>query len=452
MKVDELIRQKAGELNRAHAYDPGRLDEIRSRARTGLGSRVGVLIGAALAVLLLFAPIALFLRSGDPTAEDTVTESNGEDQTPPEAAGGVSLGDRLYEMPGDGGLGSVMSSGSDLMITGWDVVLKSVDDGKTWEVSGGAPSGDDSLIVTDAAEGMLIGVGAHDGASSRLYRSADDGATWKQVELPVPPEVVQVVPHLIAHRGGEFVIAGVGTQSSFDSDVTLYLWRSPDALAWDFEQVADLDGEFAYSEAVQIAGDSLVIISRIANDSSTPTLLAFEETASGWNQTDLTPTIEARADLTSDLINARLNGVGVVDERLHTWWSFDDGAGDAGASVVAFRTETGIWEAKPVVGVAPETITVTPEGLIGTAHPGTLAPYVTPGFTAIVASSDGISWNEIGRLEGLFLRQLRYIDNRLLIAAGNETEPNDEGFVTVPSAGIWEVALLHDLTELLDSR
>ena len=454
MKVDELIRQKAEELHRVHAHDSGRLVEFRSRARPSTGSRVGVLIGAALAVLLIFAPIAFLLRSEDPNpaTEDTVTTSIDGDPTPPEAVGGVSIGDRLYEMPGDGGLGSVMTSGSDLIVTGFDVVLKSGDGGKNWDVSGGAPPGDDSLIVTEAAEGILLGVGAHDGASSRLYRSADYGASWEQVELPVPPEVVQVVPHVIANRGGEFVIAGVGTQSSFDSDVTLYLWRSPDAFAWDFEQVADLDGEFAYSEAVEVADDSLVIVARIANDTSTPTLLAFEETAGGWNRTDLTPTFEAQAGLTSDLINAQLKGVGVVDERLHTWWGFDDGAGAPDTTAVAYRTEAGVWEAESVTGVAPETITVTPEGLIGTAHPGTLAPSVTPGFTAIVASRDGISWSELGRFEGLFLRQLRHIDDRLLLVAGNETALNDEGFVTVPSAGIWDVTLSQDLADLLDSE
>jgi hypothetical protein len=77
---------------------------------------------------------------------------------------------------------------------------------------------------------------------------------------------------------------------------------------------------------------------------------------------------------------------------------------------------------------------------------------VTPGFTAIVASRDGISWSEIGRFEGLFLRQLRHIDDRLLLVAGNETALNDEGFVTVPSAGIWDVTLSQDLADLLDSE
>jgi hypothetical protein len=75
---------------------------------------------------------------------------------------------------------------------------------------------------------------------------------------------------------------------------------------------------------------------------------------------------------------------------------------------------------------------------------------LTPGFTAIVASNDGITWSELGRLDGLFLQQLRHIDNRLLIAAGNETEPGDEGF-TVPSSGIWEIELPRNLAELIDS-
>ena len=95
MKVDELIRQKAEELHRVHANDSDRLDELRSRARPSTGSRVGVLRATALAVLLIFAPIAL-LRPEVPNrgTEDTVTAST-DDLTPPEASGGVSIGDQI---------------------------------------------------------------------------------------------------------------------------------------------------------------------------------------------------------------------------------------------------------------------------------------------------------------------------------------------------------------------
>jgi hypothetical protein len=255
---------------------------------------------------------------------------------------------------------------------------------------------------------------------------------------------------VIAHLGEEFLIAGVGTESSFDTDVTLYLWRSSDTLSWEVEQVANLGADFAYSEAVQIVDDRLVIIARIANDTSTPTLLAFEETGNEWGRIDLSPIVWAETGHTSDLVNAQLKGVGTIDERVHTWWGSDDGSG-ASIMAAAKQTGSGEWEAESVTGVIPETITITPDGLIGTAHPGTFAPSMTPGFTAIVASDDGISWSEIGRLDGLFLRQLRHIDGRLLIAAGNETEPSDEGF-TVPTSGIWEIELSRDLAELIDSR
>lgn len=33
-------------------------------------------------------------------------------------------------------------------------------------MTGSSPSGDDSLILTEAADGTLLAVGAHDGASS----------------------------------------------------------------------------------------------------------------------------------------------------------------------------------------------------------------------------------------------------------------------------------------------
>lgn len=48
----------------------------------------------------------------------------------------------------------------------------------------------------------------------------------------------------------------------------------------------------------------------------------------------------------------------------------------------------------------------------------------------------------------LYLRQLTPVDNRLFIAAGNETEATDQGF-TVPSSGIWEVGLSDDLADML---
>lgn len=101
--------------------------------------------------------------------------------------------------------------------------------------------------------------------------------------------------------------------------------------------------------------------------------------------------------------------------------------------------------------MAPETVTITPDGLIGTAHPGTLAPMLTPGFTAIVASNDGITWTEIGRIDGLYLHQIRQLDDRHFIAAGNQTEPTEEG-LTVPSSGIWAIELSEDIASSLNSQ
>jgi hypothetical protein len=118
---------------------------------------------------------------------------------------------------------------------------------------------------------------------------------------------------------------------------------------------------------------------------------------------------------------------------------------------MAYQTESGLWEAESVAGVLPETITITPDGLIGTAHPGTFAPSMTPGFTAIVVSSEGVSWTEIGRVDGLYLRQIRPLDGTRFIAAGNETEPSEEGF-TVRSSGLWEIELSEDIASILNSQ
>lgn len=448
MKVDELIKQKAEELHRVHAHDSGRLDELRTRARPHRRSQVWVLIGAALTVLLLFGPVALFLRSEDPSnsiPDDNTPTADG-DSSPAESLGDVSIGERLFEMPGDGGLGSVMTSGSDLIVTGFDTVLRSADGGDTWQVTGSSPLGDDSLIETEAADGVLLAVGAHDGASSRLYRSADYGATWEPFELPAPPEIVQGSGFVVQYADG-WVISGVGTQSSFDDDASLFVWRSQDTLNWEFEEVIDLEGRFAYIDVVEVVDDRLVVISRVAQDTELE-LFAMEETDDGWSRTELTPILESQAGLTSEPVNTLPKGAGIVGNRLHAWWSFTDGMGNLQTSATVYRTGLGEWDAEPLAGVAPETVTITPNGLVGTAHPETNAPMMTPGFTAIVASIDGITWSEIGRVDGLYLQQLRQLDDRHFIAAGNVTEATEGGF-TVPSLGIWELGLSDDLADML---
>lgn len=457
MKVDELIKQKAEELHRVHAHDSGRLEEFRARARPRRRSQVWVLVGAALAVLLLLGPVALFLRSEDPSnsAPDANTPTADGDPTPPQASGDVSVSDRLFEVPGDGGLGPVMTSGSDLIVTGFDIVLRSADGGDTWEETGSSPSGDDSLILTEAADGTLLAVGAHDGASSRLYRSGDYGATWEQFEVPTPSGIDQIVAGDIAHRAGQWIIAGVATQSSFDNHAVMYVWKSPDAANWDFEEVADLEGRFAYIDAVEVVDNRVVVLARSAQDTALD-LFAMEEADAGWSRTELTPILESQAGLPSKPVNTLPKGAGIVGDRLHAWWSFADGSFNHLLAATVYRTGPGEWGAEPTTGVAPETVTITADGLIGTAHPGTLVPTLTPGFTAIVTSNDGITWSEIGRVDGLYLRQLAQMDNGQFIAAGNETEATDEEEatdegVTVPSSGIWNIELSDDPADTLGS-
>lgn len=453
MKVDELIKQKAEELHRVHAHDSGRLEEFRARARPRRRSQVWVLVGAALAVLLLFGPVALFLRSEDPSSSipdaNTPSASTDGDSTPTEVSGDISVGDRLFEVPGDGGLGPVMTSGSDLIVTGFDIVLRSADGGNTWEETGSSPSGDDSLILTEAGDGTLLAVGAHDGASSRLYRSKDYGATWQQFEVPAPPGIDQIVAGDIAHRAGQWIIAGVATQSSFGNHAVMYVWKSPDAANWDFEKVADLEGRFAYIDAVEVVDNRVVVLARSAQDTALG-LFAMEETDAGWSRTELTPILESQAGLPSEPVNTLFKGSGILGDRLHVWWSFADGSFNHLLATTVYRTGQGEWSAEPTTGVAPETVTITTDGLIGTAHPGTLAPTLTPGFTAIATSNNGVTWSEIGRVEGLYLRQLARVDDGLFIAAGNEIKTSDEG-LTVPSSGIWKVELSDDVADTLGS-
>jgi len=435
MKIDELIRQRADELRSAYEQESPRALPLSPQHKSRMNrSGIGVMVAAALAVFLVFGPLAFLLRSDPQTStepDDPLVTTDG------------SIASRLYEQPGDQGLGSIMDSGEDLMVAGYKVVLSSADGGESWRVVGGAPAGEEAVVSAAANGDVLVAIAAHGGTGGGLYRSTDDGGTWELQDLPALPGTVQIAPQTVTHNEAGFVVAGTGTTSTFDDEVTLYLWKSSDGQTWDFEHVADLGAEFIYIESVEAIDDSVVLLTRTGDDFATR-LLGFERQreVDVWSQVDLTPIVQSQAGISVEPSNERLIGAGIVDGELLAWWSFDNGLEDTfeKQSAVTRRTAEGEWDANRISGIAPETITTTSDGvLVGTSHPGEMAPYIEPRFTAIVVSTDGISWQEIGRFQGVALGKLKETGPNLFLASGKEVE--NEGSGRVPSSGIWKVQL-----------
>lgn len=421
--------------------------------------------GPALALMVALAVVtvglltrALVLPLGDvaapPSPEDATSPEPADPTIAPSPSSPEStastalavLGDRLYEQPGDRGLGPIIGSGEELTVVGWRMVLSSTDGGESWQLVGGPPQDEEALVAAASGDGVLVAIGARDGAGARLYRSEDQGASWELQDLPARAGTVRVVPHVISYQDSGFLVAGVGTTGSFDTDVTIYLWSSPDGRNWEFEPVADMGAEFTYIDSVELIEDAVVLLSQTGDDSARR-LLAFErpEGADAWSQVDLTPIVQDQGGISPELVNIHLNGAGTLDGDLLAWWSFDRGMEDEPerAAVVTRRTARGAWEASPIRGIAPETVTSIGDGfLVGTSYQGEMTPYIEPRFTAIVSSVDGISWEEIGRFQGIALGRLRETTPNLLLASGKEVEA--EGFGQVASSGIWKVELTID--------
>ena len=311
-----------------------------------------------------------------------------------------------------------------------------------------------SLQAMTVLDGAAIGVGAYDGATARLYRSEDLGASWGIRQLPADEGTVQISGYFVSNDDSGFIVSGVGTKSSFDNNVTLYLWESPDGLEWAVDHVADMGGEFTFTETITTFDGVTVLLAQTFDDR----LLAFEQTSGeeGWDQFDLTPILADQAGITADLVNATFVASHIVDGRLNVWWRFDNGnRGDVleVAAAVVRRIGPGEWEAIPIIGVAPVTVTATTSGFVGTAHLATLGVPPELGVpletTSIVVSADGIEWWEIARFEGVALQALHETGPGQFIASGAETAINNQGYVYTTGEGIWNITLTDPLDQIL---
>jgi hypothetical protein len=423
MQIDELIRQRAEELRVAYEQEtPRALPQSPIRKARMKRSGVGVMAGAALAVLLVFGPLVFLLRPEPPRSATPIVAPDGSVASP------------LYEQKGDRGLGSIVGSGENLISIGYDGVLSSAD-GESWQLVGGVPDGEEAVTSAAANGDVLLVIAAHGGKGGGLYRSTDLGATWVPQNLPASPRAV-------AYTGGRFVVAGT---VSADAGVSVHVWTSVDGQTWEWEQVADVGAELIYIESVQAMDDGLVLLARTGDDFATR-LLAFEQSGGGeWSQMDLTPIIQNQAGISIEPSNENLIGAAIIDGELSAWWTFDPATGDPAEkqTVITRLTADGEWEATHLPGIAPETVTPTSSGfLVGTSHPGEQTPYIEPRFTAIVASADGVNWREIGRFQGIALGQLEEIEPNRFLASGKEVDQEDPG--RVPSSGIWKIELPND--------
>ncbi|MCH8992265.1 MAG: hypothetical protein IIA44_11020, partial [Acidobacteria bacterium] len=332
------------------------------------------------------------------------------------------------------------------------------DTGQSWAVVGGAPDGDNpdlSLQAMAVLDGVAIGVGAYDGATARLYRSEDLGASWEIRRLPADEGTVQISGYFVSNDDSGFIVSGFGTKSSFDNNVTLYLWESPDGLEWTVDRVADMGGEFTFTETIATVDGVTVLLAQTFDDR----LLAFEQTRGEeeWDQFDLTPVLADQAGITADLVNATFVASHVVGGQLNVWWRFNNGnRGDVleVAAAVVRRTGPGEWEAIPISGVAPVTVTATTsDGFVGTAHLATLGVPPELGVpletTSIVVSADGIEWWEIARFEGVALQVLHETGPSQFIVSGAETAINNQGYVYTTGGGIWNITLTDPLDQIL---
>jgi len=123
------------------------------------------------------------------------------------------------------------------------------------------------------------------------------------------------------------------------------------------------------------------------------------------------------------------------------------------AAAVVRRTGPGEWEAIPIVGVAPVTVTATSDGFVGTAHLVTLGVPPELGVpletTSIVASADGVEWREIARFDGVALEALHETAPGQFIASGAETATNNQGYVYTTGGGIWNITLADPLDQII---
>jgi hypothetical protein len=269
------------------------------------------------------------------------------------------------------------------------------------------------------------------------------------MELPADAGTVQIVPQVLSTDDSGFIVSGVGTTSTFDEDVTIYLWTSLDGIQWTVDRVADMGSEFTYTEIVASVDGATVLLAQVSDGP----LLAFEQRSDkdGWDQVDLTPVLADQAGIDADMRNVSFVGANVADGQLSVWWSFNNGnLGDVfeQTTAVVRRTGPNTWEATAISGIAPVTMTVTTGGFIGTAHRDN-SFFTTPAATSIVASADGIEWQEISRFDGVALGTLVETGPGEFIASGVETAIHDDGYVNATGSGIWRITLTDSLDAII---
>lgn len=429
-QIEARLARAGHDVRSAIAGLPDAAPPGRSRAP----GPVVIAVAAACVVLAALAVPALLRGTGEqpapatPAAAAPLGEPTGAEwdlgDVAPRAL--VRAGDELLLVGGHQGRSNL----PDPVVLAGDLA------GQNWRVVTETVSGEHHFGPTAVSGDAVLSLGATGGATTTVYRSADRGATWAPVDLPLPDGLTMIVAQrLFTAADGTLVAAGVGTPSTLDDAASLLVWRSGDGAAWSVEVLGSFERQVVHAVGVAEVDGRMVVFGHGAQDP--PALPVYEEQGPGgpWVRTDLLPVLATQGEYDDRFVNRVFAGSAIVDGHLLAWWSFDNGEGDTftrGAAVTR-RSRAGTWEAKPVTGPLPEAVAVVDGGVVGVAFPGD--PNVERADTVLVGSRSGVNWAELARYEGMVLHQLAATGPQQVVAAGVRTSRHPDGYV-VPGDGV----------------
>lgn len=461
MNIDELARSHGTALRDAYESAPAS-QLVRPPGRGRPGRRLSApLVGlAALAITLaVFLPIAM--QSGSPNPGSAPVAISPSSTVPSEAdvvdipLPVVSLGEPLWQRTGDQvELGPIVDTGTELLVNGtqnthaapWPVfTLTSVDNGASWTQVWEEPGFDMfGPVATDGTQILAKATGSS-GDSSALYRWDPAVPGWEPVSLPLPYGAVQAGAQLAAFTARGWLVVGVATPTDFDDRMDVVAWRSGDGIDWETETIAeDIGGGFYGGHIIDsAAGDVVLGFARIgdsADASGVPHPLVFQATTTGvWEMTDLTDMVYEAGQIDWAMENLQLVDALMINNELVAWWRLSNAREDSlqeRRMVVTRSTSPTQWTATATTGPLPGEV-VASGGVLYAIEKTPGQSSAAPADSVLLKSEDGVDWRPIGRIAGVFIRQLKTLGPDRLIATGNIFE---EGNEQSTAGGIWTFA------------
>lgn len=426
--TEDQLTRAGHDVRRAVAALP---DAAPPRRRRPVGA-LAVAAAAALVVVTAVAVPAL-LRNG---GRDDLAPAAPPASPPPLGNGlvagpDVELGSlRLNSLAITGDrIVAMASRGFDPIVP---LVLTAGLDGREWTVAAEAFGPDDLGPQATAGE-IHLAIGASGGDGTTVYRSADRGATWAPVAVPVPAGHTQhVVQQVAGLDGGGFLAAGISTPTSFDEAFHTAVWRSTDGQTWEVAVVGAHGVEPVHARGIATVEGRAVVFA-----AGGTRIVAYEEQPEGgWAEHDLASVIASQgADSEGQMVNVTFVGSATVGGYLHAWWSHATlGGGEISpaAHSVTRRSAGGErWEAKAVVGPAPMAVAEIDGGMIGLAPVDPAERYAEPTGVLVVGSVAGVRWHELARYDDVWLRHLVAVEPGRIVAAGTVVGSGEPGTAIV---------------------